>query len=278
MSNRTVRIAVGLLVFVVLIGAAATAFIVITGGSGEASETISAPTLDLSDRATQAPDVEPTSAETTEAVETEDATQVVAATTDEAVEISATEASSVAQEPVVFEIVQEESEVSFTIYEELRGQPKDVIGTTDQVAGQILIDFGNPSASEVGTIRINLRTLVTDDDFRNRAIRGQILRSAEDRYEFTDFVPTAVEGLPDSVTVGEPFKFTLTGDLTLLDRTNPVTFDVTVTPVSENRIEGTAVGTVQRSDYGLTIPSVPSVANVAEDVTLQINFVAEAVE
>jgi hypothetical protein len=57
-----------------------------------------------------------------------------------------------------------------------------------------------------------------------------------------------------------------------------VTFDVTVTPVSETRLEGNAVTTVKRSDYNLVIPSVPGVADVSEDVRLEIDFVAQAVE
>lgn len=52
-----------------------------------------------------------------------------------------------------------------------------------------------------------------------------------------------------------------------------VTFDVEVHGFS-NRIEGTASSTVSRADFGLVIPSVPIVANVGEEVTLTIDFVA----
>jgi hypothetical protein len=46
--------------------------------------------------------------------------------------------------------------------------------------------------------------------------------------------------------------------------------------VSASQIAGTATATVKRSDFNLTIPSVPNVANVGEEVTLQIDFVATA--
>jgi polyisoprenoid-binding protein YceI len=113
---------------------------------------------------------------------------------------------------------------------------------------------------------------------RNRTIRGQILQSAQDQYEFINFQPTALSGLPASVTMGEPFSFQITGDLTIRDITKPVTFDVTVTPKSETEISGTAKTTVQRGDFNLIIPNVPMVANVSEAVQLQIDFVAQPAE
>ena len=39
-----------------------------------------------------------------------------------------------------------------------------------------------------------------------------------------------------------------------------------------DQIEGNAVTVVMRDDYGLTIPSVPGVANVGQEVTLEIDF------
>lgn len=177
----------------------------------------------------------------------------------------------------VFRIVQQESQASFTLQEDLRGIRTTVVGTTDQVAGDILVDSENPQGTQLGTIRINLRTLATDSGSRDRAIRGQILQSAKDQYEFTEFVPQSITGLPESVTVGQPFSFQVNGNLTLVDTTQPVTFEVTVTPVSGERIEGTGTTTVLRSDYGLQIPRVRGVANVTDEVELAIDFVATAV-
>ncbi len=182
-----------------------------------------------------------------------------------------------AAEQSVFRINQEVSEARFIIYEELRGEPLDVVGATSDIAGDVLIDFANPTASELGAIRINLRTLATDNEFRNRAIRGQILRSAEDAYEFTDFVPTSIEGLPETVAVGDEITFSVTGDLTLVDTTQPVTFDVTVTVVSEEQLTGVARGQVLYPDFGISIPEVTSVANVADEVRLEFDFTADLV-
>jgi polyisoprenoid-binding protein YceI len=174
----------------------------------------------------------------------------------------------------LFQIVPDQSEVSFKMSEVLRGQPNTVIGRTNQVAGSILVDPTKPANSQVGTIRVDARTLVTDSSMRNRVIERAILQS--DQFEYIEFKPTALAGLPQGVTLGQPFTFRITGDLTIRSVTHPVTFDATVTPVSATQVKGTAAATIQRADYNLVIPNVPSVADVSEAVQLQINFVATA--
>ena len=177
-------------------------------------------------------------------------------------------------DPAIFQISQADSQVRFQLDEDLRGQRKTVIGVTDQIAGELALNFADLSSAQVGVIRINARTLATDNDFRNRAIQNQILDTGD--YEFITFTPTAVTNLPNSVTIGEPVTFSITGDLTIRDITHEVTFEVTATAVSETQISGTATATVLRSDYDLRIPEVPNVANVEEEVDLIIDFVANS--
>jgi len=172
----------------------------------------------------------------------------------------------------VYTISQTDSEVRFQLDEELRGQRNTVIGVTDQVAGEIAVDLADLSTAQVGLIQINARTLVTDNNFRNRAIQNEILDTGN--YEFITFSPTSIEGLPTSVTVGEPVDFVLAGDLTVRGVTAPAQFSVTATAVTQDQITGTATATITRADYGLKIPSVPNVANVEDEVDLYIDFVA----
>ncbi len=149
-------------------------------------------------------------------------------------------------------------------------RPRWSMGATDQVAGEAAVDLTDPSTLQIGTIKINARTFVTDESQRNNAIRRFILST--DQYEFIEFTPTKIEGLPASID-GQ-FSFTVTGDLTVKDSTNPVTFDVTATLVSDSQIEGTATAKITRSEFGVTIPSVPFVADVSDDVSLELDFVA----
>jgi polyisoprenoid-binding protein YceI len=192
------------------------------------------------------------------------------------------EEEQVAEEPaeeagsglVIFTIGPEGSEVRFELNEELRGQPKTVIGTTNQVAGELAVDIHDLSTVQAGIIQINARTLATDNDFRNRAIANEILQTGAN--EFITFTPSAVNGLPDSVSEGETVNFTIVGDLTIRGVTAEATFDVEATVDSATQLSGTASAIVLRSDYGLNIPSVPNVANVEEEVELYIDFVASA--
>jgi polyisoprenoid-binding protein YceI len=220
----------GLAVVVVTAGILIGWFI-ITGGTGEASEPITAPTLDPG------------------------------------------------AEPSIFRIIQEESEARFYIDETLRGERVTVVGVTDQVAGEIAVDFDNPPASQVGTIRVNVRTLQTDESLRNQAIRGQILQSARPEYEFSEFAPSALEGLPESVEIGETVGFQIIGDLTLRDVTRTLTFDAEVTVTAEDRLEGVARTTILFEDFNVNIPRLPAfVAEVDDEVVLEIQFVALAVD
>lgn len=97
-GNNALRIILALVALGAIVGVAALAYIYVSGGSGEASQPISAPTLE----------------------------DVGAETADSTAEASG----------VIFNIVPTESEVRFILNEDLRGQPNTVIGRTDQVAGQ----------------------------------------------------------------------------------------------------------------------------------------------
>jgi polyisoprenoid-binding protein YceI len=197
------------------------------------------------------------------------------------VQVEATEAPLATKTPVeeaeatgpqTFELIQAESEARFIINEVLRGVDTTVVGVTNQVAAQILIDITNPAATQLGPVTVNARTLATDAESRNRAIRNEILDTA--LYEFITFTPTELIGLPDAVAVGQSFDFQIVGDLTIRDITTQVTFDATATLESAARLVGTASTAVQRNEYSLTIPSVPQVAGVEEQVVIEIDFVA----
>lgn len=174
----------------------------------------------------------------------------------------------------VFEIDKTQSEVRFEIDEVLRGNDFRVTGTTSEVAGQIRVDFDDPSASEVGEIVINVRTLSTDDSLRDRAIRSRILNTSDEENEFARFVPTALEGLPGEVAVGESFPVTVTGALTLSGTTQPVTFAGQITLASRSRLEIEATASVLHADFNLSIPAVPMVASISDEVLLAVNLVA----
>lgn len=238
-------------VFAVGLGAFAWLFF-LAGGSGEPSTELTTPEL----------------AGTT--------TTTSDADTSDGSDSSTTTAAAVATgDKVAYEIDQNASTASFELGEVLRGNPQQVVGTTDQVAGQFAVDVSDLSTVEFSDIVINARTFVTNSSTRDRQIRGPvILNSASDEHEFITFTVTSFEGLSGSASVGDTFEFTITGDLTIRDTTARATFDVSVTLADESTIEGTATTEVLRDDFGIGIPSVSSVADVTNEVTLSLVFVA----
>ncbi|MDE0631962.1 MAG: YceI family protein [Caldilineaceae bacterium] len=187
------------------------------------------------------------------------------------------EASESAEAPGMgqtFVIAAEESEARFSIDEELFGQPKTVVGVTNAISGEIRVDAANPGASVIGPIQIEAGTFVTDNDRRNRAIRRFILQS--NRYQYITFSSTELSGMPESVAVGDEIEFEVIGDLTVREVTNPVLFIVTLRVISESELWGSAATILVLDNFELTIPEVPSVANVGEEFIVEFDFVARA--
>ena len=154
------------------------AFITITGGTAEPSEPISAPTLAI-------PDTAPT--EVAAMVDTPEPTQELAApvvqeknnqaeeiiveptlepTPESTVEPSPTAEPTLA--PQLFRINSEQSEARFSVYETF--PEGTAVGRTNQIAGDIIVDFNTPANSQLGVIRVNLRSLVTDDPKRDQSL------------------------------------------------------------------------------------------------------------
>ena len=242
--------------FAVGAGAGVGGWIYVMGGSGEASRSVDDVIAEIDNTDASA---DP---------------QIVEDTTDTSTETTVTSETS---DPITLTIVADQSEASFTLEEDLRGVRTTVIGVTNEVGGTITVDMTNPSASTLGTIAINARTLATDNDFRNRALRSDILKAAQADFEFIIFEPTSLSNFSaDAVAVGDTLTFDITGNLTITGVTQSVTFNASVTVDSETQISGIVTSNVLYADYGLVIPSVPSVANVTEDVDLALTFVAIA--
>ncbi len=177
---------------------------------------------------------------------------------------------------VPFIIDQAVSEARFLVNETLLGNPTEVKGVTNLITGTIEIDTADPAKTAVGPITIDARDLRTDRDLRNRSIRRFILESNKDEYRYITFTPTSIQGLPAQATAGDSFAFQVTGDLKIKDVSKPVTFDVDVKADSEAQISGLAKTTIKRSDFNLSIPSAPGVADVTEEVRLELAFTAKA--
>jgi polyisoprenoid-binding protein YceI len=176
----------------------------------------------------------------------------------------------------IFTIDSSASEASFTIHEVLFGNPNTVVGKTNQVAGQILVDKSDVSKSQVGVIKVDLSTMQTDNNLRNRTLQGRIFETSDPSNQFATFTPKTLTGLPTTVVVGQTVSFTIVGDLALHGVTHTETFAAQVTAQSATVLTGQAQTTVRYEDFNLAIPNVPSVTGVSDNVTLAITFTARA--
>lgn len=249
-------------------------FIRVTGANDQPSAPISAPTLSLSSltavptNAALVPTLQPTTASTTANLApspTHDMSGVVIPTV-----------QPVALAAQLFRISSSESVARFAVDETI--PPQTAVGATNQIAGDFIIDFANPANSQLGVIRINLRTLRTDDPDRDNSIRCCVLLTAQDAYEYTEFVPTSVTGLPAQIALGQTVNLQVTGNLSLRGVTRPVTFTVRMTLGSAEEIRGEALAFVSRSDFGILDDDMLAYHGVAEEVRLEFDFVAHAVE
>lgn len=177
---------------------------------------------------------------------------------------------------VPFVIDQAMSEARFLVNETLLGVPTEVKGVTNLISGTIEIDAANPAETSIGTITIDARDLRTDRDLRNRSIRRFILESGKDEYRYITFTPTAIQGLPVQAAAGDTFSFEITGDLKIKDVSKPVTFTVDLNADSDVQVSGLATATISRADFDLSIPSAPGVADVTDEVRLELAFTARA--
>lgn len=253
------RVLISAVLLVVALGGTAFAYVWFSGGSGEPSTELTTPPIAASTTTTAVAETTTTAAETTAA----ETTTTVAETTTTALQNDA------------FVILSDQSTASFTLNEVLRGEPTTVVGTTSEVAGQFALDTEDLSATAFSPMVVNARTFTTGSSTRDRAIRGPIiLNSASDEFEFITFEVTSIDGLDGSASVGDTLDFMLTGDLTIRGVTNTEQFTVSATLVDEQTIEGIASTQVLRSDYEIGIPSVSSVADVTDEVMLELDFTA----
>lgn len=183
-------------------------------------------------------------------------------------------AASGAEGESIFVLDPELSEARFIIGEILANSPNTVVGVNKLVQGGGVLNFVEPDLSTLDEFLIDSSGFETDSSMRNRAIRTWVLQSSQ--FPVISFRPTDIVGIPNKVVVGETIPFEIIGLLTIRDITQEVTFAGEATLVAEDRVEGLATATLVRSDFELSIPSVPRVAGVDEEFILEIEFVAVA--
>ncbi|MEM9954554.1 MAG: YceI family protein [Chloroflexota bacterium] len=179
-------------------------------------------------------------------------------------------------EQVVYRIDTTQSSVEYQVDEWFAGQNvSTAMGTTTQIAGDILINTGDYASSQVGTIVINIEQFESDSDLRDRRIRQEFLES--ELYPEATFVTTELINFPDEITQGQPYMFQMLGDLAIKETTLSEQWDVTVT-LSDDTLTGTASTTILMSAYDVGPIEIIGLVETSNDVLLTFDFVATATQ
>ncbi len=180
-----------------------------------------------------------------------------------------------------YSIVAEESTASYLVDEEFFAdaltkfniQPGDVdvVGSTNDMSGELQLNFGNADLLESGSFVVNLVSLATDQNRRDNFIRDNHLES--NRFPEAVFEAKSVSGMPDSYTEGETIAFDLLGDITIRDITKEVTFEVTAV-LQDGRLTGVARLPITMSTFGIEPPNFANTLTVADEFVIQVEFTA----
>jgi len=156
--------------------------------------------------------------------------------------------------------------VSFTV--DRLGLTK-VLGAFSKVDGEFTVDRDNPAASSAN-LTIDTASIYTGFEARDKHLRSPDFFNVQEFPEMK-FVTSKVERTGEKTAK-------VTGNLTLLGVTKPVTLDVTLNAIKEdartkkNLAGFSARGTLKRSDFGMKY----LVGAISDEVTLSVELLGDA--
>jgi polyisoprenoid-binding protein YceI len=177
---------------------------------------------------------------------------------------------------ITFTLLPEESQASYSIDEVFINQNNRLftaVGITNEIEGQMQLNYTDPTASRFGLFTVNISTLTSDSSRRDNAIRSNWLESS--KYPLATFQVTQVKNFPAAPQEGQNISFQLLGNLTIRQTTLPITWDVTA-QLNGDRLTGTATTKIMLVDFGVTPPSIAGVLTVTDGATLTVNFTLQA--
>jgi polyisoprenoid-binding protein YceI len=182
-----------------------------------------------------------------------------------------------------FSIVADESKASYIVDEEFFGGALDkygiaagmanTVGSTNAIEGQLELDLSDTS-SALGTNKftVDLSTLASDQSLRDQWLRRN--GPNFNQYPTASFTASSIESAPSSYTDGELVSFKMSGDMTIRETTNPVTFDVSAT-LTGDTLTGTAIARLLMTDFGIDPPNFANTLTVADEFEVRVDFTAK---
>jgi len=147
-------------------------------------------------------------------------------------------------------------------------------GTFREMTGELIFDENNPEASQI-SVQIESASFDTGHHFRDHTTRGPWFLDSQ-QYRYITFKSTQV------TKTGEKTG-KVTGDLTMLGVTKPVTLDVKFNkkakrPSGEDYIGFSATASLNRLDWGMTkfsVKSPPAITGEMVEMDISAEFVRQ---
>ncbi len=171
------------------------------------------------------------------------------------------------------------STLTYSVEENLAAADRTASGSTSVMAGDIAINTDDPDATRLGQMVINVEMLESDSTLRDKRIRHDFLESTH--WPFATFEATEISGLPATIATGDgattEADITITGDLTLKEATNPVTFSGSAR-LTDDVITATVSGTVLMSDYDIGPIHVAALVHTGDEIDFTLDISADRVD
>jgi polyisoprenoid-binding protein YceI len=187
---------------------------------------------------------------------------------------------------VAFEVVSAESEAAYFADEELASLsvPSTAKGATSDVTGIFYLtnDGFALDATQTSSFTVDLTGLTSDEGRRDQRVQDALetgmyrtCRRPDAPGRTATFTVTGVTGVDETIADGETQEFQMTGMLDLHGVQKEITWDV------EARREGnliTALATTNflYADFNIPVLNVGGFVSVEDDVTLQMQIIAQA--
>jgi polyisoprenoid-binding protein YceI len=173
-----------------------------------------------------------------------------------------------------FQIVPGESEVSYEVTLILldeNNRADIVIGSTNDLTGEILVNRTNPQSSIVRFVNVETNRLDSGDGELDTTINQEFLESST--FPSVSFIPFEIQGLQPTYQEGQPLTLQISGDLTIRQVTKPVTFEAII-QLQGNSLTGEATTSISMGDFEIGPVSSDGILEFDDEVILKIEFVA----
>lgn len=176
-----------------------------------------------------------------------------------------------AQGETRFELAPSGNEARYRVREQFAGVslPNDAVGTTSAITGGLVLSATGVVVSDQSRFVVDLRTLASDSESRDRAIQTRVLETAT--FPHIELTIQELRGLPFPLPASGDLTFELIGELALHGQKQPSTWHVTA-KAADGGISGRATTSFAFGDFGMPVPTSFRVLSVEDRVRLEYDF------